>query len=80
VTSALQRFSLPYWDRYLTELIDVHANIDGYLTNYRRMHEAVLAADAESAEAVLRYHANWSVQLIRARVEKDNVHRPRRRS
>jgi DNA-binding GntR family transcriptional regulator len=80
VTLALERLSLPYWDRYLTELIDVHANIDGYLTNYRRMHEAVMAADAEAAAAIVRYHANWSVQLIRARVEKDNLRRSRRRS
>jgi DNA-binding GntR family transcriptional regulator len=80
VTSTLERLSLPYWDRYLTELIDVHANIDGYLTNYRRMHEAVMAADAESAAAIVRYHANWSVQLIRTSVVKDNVRRPTRRS
>jgi len=79
VTSTLERLSLPYWDRYLTELIDVHANIDGYLTNYRRMHEAVMAADAESAEAIVRYHANWSIQLIRASAEQGNVRRPRRK-
>ncbi|HVW70528.1 MAG TPA: FCD domain-containing protein [Steroidobacteraceae bacterium] len=79
VDAALLRLSLPYWDRYLAELIDVHANIDGYLTNYRRMHEAVMAGDAESAAAVIRYHANWSVRLIQDRVQKEEAQRPRRR-
>jgi len=79
LTMALAQFSLPYWDRYLTGLIDVHANIDGYLTNYRRMHEAVIAGDAESAEAIVRYHANWSIQLIRASAEQGDLRRPRRR-
>ncbi|MGH3579904.1 MAG: hypothetical protein ACRDU0_20405, partial [Mycobacterium sp.] len=45
--------------------IDVGANLSGYLDNYRRMHEAVLAGDAAAAAAILEYHADWSVRLIR---------------
>lgn len=64
VTTALERLGVSYWDRYLNNLIDVHANIDGYLENYRRMHEAVTAGDAEGAAAILRHHADWSITLI----------------
>jgi GntR family transcriptional regulator, rspAB operon transcriptional repressor len=70
VTATLECLGVPYWDRYLVELIDVHANIDGYLTNYRRMHEAVLSADGASARAVLHYHAAWSISLIRQASKK----------
>lgn len=79
VTPALERLGVPYWDRYLGELIDVHANIEGYLTNYRRMHEAVLAGDDEAAAAILDYHASWSVGLIRQRIETAGATKRRRR-
>jgi len=80
VTPALERLGVPYWDRYLAELIDVHANIEGYLTNYRRMHEAVMAKDGEAAAAVMHYHASWSVQLIRQHTEHEgHVKRGRRK-
>jgi len=79
VTPALERLGVPYWDRYLAELIDIHANIEGYLTNYRRMHEAVLAGDSEAAAAVMHYHADWSLQLIRQRTEREGSIKRRRR-
>lgn len=79
VTPALERLGVPYWDRYLAELIDIHANIEGYLTNYRRMHEAVMAKDGEAAAAIMHYHAGWSVQLIRQRSEQLGSTKPRRR-
>ena len=79
VTPALERLGVPYWDRYLAELIDVHANISGYLANYRRMHEAVMAGDGEAAAAVMHYHANWSIQLIRHRTEREGSIKRRRR-
>lgn len=66
VTLALECLGVPYWDRYLAKYIDVHANIDGYLNNYRRMHEAVMAGDGPAAGDVLRYHAKWSIDLIRS--------------
>jgi DNA-binding GntR family transcriptional regulator len=79
VTPALERLGVPYWDRYLADLIDIHANIEGYLTNYRRMHEAVMAGDGEAAAAVMHYHADWSIQLIRQRTERDGDVKRRRR-
>lgn len=65
LTLALETLGVPYWDRYLVELIDVHANIDGYLGNYRRIHESVMAGDGPAAAAIMHYHAHWSVKLIR---------------
>lgn len=79
VTPALERLGVPYWDRYLAEFIDIHANIDGYLTNYRRMHEAVMASDGEAAAAVMHYHASWSVLLIRQRTGHEGTIKRRRR-
>jgi len=78
VTPALERLSVPYWDRYLAELIDVHAHIEGYLNNYRRMHEAVMAGDGEAAAAIIRHHAHWSVQLIQHAAESSATTRRRR--
>jgi DNA-binding GntR family transcriptional regulator len=65
LTIVIDRLGVPYWDRYLVELIDVRAHVDGYLTNYRRMHEAVLAGDGPAASAVMHYHAAWSIELVR---------------
>jgi DNA-binding GntR family transcriptional regulator len=79
VTPALERLGVPYWDRYLADLIDIHANIEGYLTNYRRMHEAVMSGDGEAAAAVMHYHADWSIQLIRQRTEREGDIKRRRR-
>lgn len=63
VTEALERLGVPYWDRFLVKLIDVRANIAGYLANYRRMHEAVVAGDGPAAAAILQYHAAWSIEI-----------------
>jgi DNA-binding GntR family transcriptional regulator len=65
LTLAMECLGVAYWDRYLAKLIDVHANIDGYLNNYRRMHEAVMAGDGTGAGEVFRFHAAWSIELIR---------------
>jgi DNA-binding GntR family transcriptional regulator len=70
VTETLDRLGIPYWDRYLVQMIDVHANIKGYLQNYRRMHEAVMAGDGRSASAVLHFHAEWSVALVNAAADQ----------
>ncbi len=66
VTETLDRLGIPYWDRYLVQMIDVRANIDGYLRNYTRMHEAVMAGDARGATAIMYFHADWSVALVNA--------------
>lgn len=65
VSMALERLGTPYWDRYLADLIDVQGNIDGYVGNYRRMHEAVLAGDGAAAAVIMRFHAEWSIGLVR---------------
>jgi DNA-binding GntR family transcriptional regulator len=80
VSVAFDRLGLPYWDRYLVELIDVHANIKGYLANYRRMHEAVLAGDGPAAAAIVHYHADWSVGLIKQKAASSETPRSRRSS
>lgn len=81
LTVALETLGVPYWDRYLVELVDVRANINGYLTNYRRIHESVMAGDGPAAAAVMHYHANWSVKLVRegeARLAANSSSRRRR--
>lgn len=70
IDQALEQLGVPYWDRYLVELIDVHANLDGYLGNYRRMHEAVMAGDAGSAIATMHYHADWSIALVKKAADR----------
>ena len=42
LTLAVECMGVPYWDHYLVRLIDVRANIDRYLSNYRRLHESRL--------------------------------------
>jgi DNA-binding GntR family transcriptional regulator len=79
VTQAIDRLGVPYWDWYLAKAIDVHANLQGYLTNYRRMHEALMAGDGEAAAAIIRFHADWSIQLIRRGVALEGAPRRRRR-
>lgn len=79
VSLALERLGIPYWDRYLIDWIDVHANIEGYLTNYRRMHAAIMAGDGAAAGAILHFHANWSINLIqKAVIESPRARRKRR--
>ena len=81
VNLALERLGVPYWDRYLVELIDVHANMKGYQDNYRRMHEAVMFGDGLAASAVMKFHADWSVALIRqAEAAMPKTRRSRRSS
>lgn len=66
VAAILDRLGLAYWDRYLVQLIDVAANVDGYIVNYRRLHEAVMAGDGRGAAAIVHYHAEWSSALVNA--------------
>jgi DNA-binding GntR family transcriptional regulator len=79
VSETLDRLGIPYWDRYLVELIDVHANIDGYLRNYRRMHDAVMSGDGGGASAILHYHADWSVALANAAAARQEPKKRRRK-
>jgi len=76
----LERLGISYWDRYLAELVDVHANIDGYLNNYRRIHEAIISGDGRAANAVMHYHARWSINLIRQSTVRVSAARRRQRA
>lgn len=75
IDEMLERAGVAYWDRYLAQLIDVHANMDAYQTNYRRMHEAVLAGDGAAAAAIMHFHAAWSIRQVEIATAKP----PRRR-
>jgi DNA-binding GntR family transcriptional regulator len=77
VQEMMDRSGVAYWDRYLAQLIDVHGHIDGYLANYRRMHEAVMAGDSRAASAVMYYHADWSISLINASAAAQPIRRRR---
>ncbi len=66
VDEVLERLGISYWNRYLVQLIDVTAHVDRYIVNYRRMHEAVMAGDGLSAAAINQFHAEWSIELIKA--------------
>lgn len=79
VSEAMNRLAVPYWDRYLVEIIDVYANIDGYRSNYRRIHEAVMAGDGPAAIASFQFHAAWSVELsLKSDKARPKVRRPRK--
>jgi GntR family transcriptional regulator, rspAB operon transcriptional repressor len=70
INIALDRICVPYWDRYLVHVFDVDANRNRYVQTYRRMHDAVMSGDAESAFATFQYHARWSIATITAQEEK----------
>jgi DNA-binding GntR family transcriptional regulator len=64
INAAIRRLNLAYWERYLSEMIDVRGNLEKYRDNYRRIHDAVMAGDGSSAESALYFHADWSVALL----------------
>lgn len=80
VSLALERLGIPYWDRYLAQLIDVSSHIERYIWNYSRMHEAVLAGDGDAAASTMRFHAQWSISLVRETETRLAGARRRRRS
>ncbi len=77
---ALERLGTPYWDRYLAQLIDIRSNVEGYVANYRRMHEAVLAGDGGAAASIMSFHADWSIRLVRETQAGMNPGKARRRA
>jgi DNA-binding GntR family transcriptional regulator len=64
VDFVLRAVNVEYWNRLLAKAIDLRRHAPQYARNYRRMTDAVLAGDAESAETVMRYHADWCVSLL----------------
>lgn len=65
VDYALSFLNLDYWHRYLAEAIDLERHIPGYVANYLRLGDAVLAGDGPAAAAIVSYHVNWSMTLLR---------------
>jgi DNA-binding GntR family transcriptional regulator len=56
--------NLEYWNRFLAGTIDMRLHIPGYIANYNRMADAVLAGDARAAAAVMDSHVEWSIDLL----------------
>lgn len=60
--------NIEYWNRFLASTIDMKAAIPGYIANYNRMADAVLAGDSRAAGAIMDSHVEWSIsQLERSR-------------
>jgi len=63
-TFLLRAMNLEYWNRLLAEVIDLDRHIPGYVANYERLTDAVMAGDEASIDAVLNWHARWCIELI----------------
>lgn len=67
VDAVLRSVNIEYWNRGLAEAIDLTLHADHYVQNYQRLTDALIAGDADSAEAVMRYHGAWCVSLLEGR-------------
>lgn len=56
--------NIEYWNRFLADTIDLKANIPGYIANYHRLADAVLAGDWRAAGAIMESHVEWSIGLL----------------
>lgn len=56
--------NLEYWNRFLAGTIDMRLHIPGYIANYNRLADAVLAGDTRAAAAVMDSHVEWSIGLL----------------
>ena len=64
VDTLLRSINIEYWNRLLAVTIDLKVHAASYVRTYQRMTDAVLAADADSAETIMHYHARWCISLI----------------
>lgn len=64
VDFVLRAVNIEYWNRLLAAAIDMDRHTPGYVANYQRMTDAILAGDARSAEAVMLFHAQWCISLL----------------
>ena len=64
VSFLLRAVNLEYWNRLLAQAIDLDRHIPGYVKNYERLTDALLAGDQASVDAVLDWHARWCIGLI----------------
>lgn len=60
----LRAVNIEYWNRLLVGAIDLSVHAPLYVRNYQRMTDALLDGDGDSAEAVMRFHADWCVGLL----------------
>ena len=67
LNNVLSLLNIEYWNRVLAKQIDLTLHAKGYVTNYGRITDAVLAGDAPAAEAIMHYHAQWSTNLLKTR-------------
>lgn len=56
--------NIEYWNRFLADTIDLKASIPGYIANYHRLADAVLAGDWRAAGAIMESHVEWSIGLL----------------
>ncbi|HEY0943529.1 MAG TPA: GntR family transcriptional regulator [Steroidobacter sp.] len=56
--------NIEYWNRFLADTIDLKASIPGYIANYVRLADAVLAGDWRAAGAIMESHVEWSISLL----------------
>lgn len=64
VDFVLRALNIEYWNRLLAAAIDLETHAERYVSNYRRITDAVLAGDGRAAEAVMIHHADWCVSLL----------------
>lgn len=67
VDFVLGMMNLEYWNRFLAEAIDLTRYKAGYIANYTRLVDAILAGDWRAAEAIMTTHVEWSISLLRER-------------
>lgn len=65
VDFVLRAVNIEYWNRFLVQAIDLEVHAAKYVSNYQRMTDAVLAGDPATGEAVMRYHGDWCISLLR---------------
>lgn len=56
--------NLDYWHRFLASTLDMKTHIPGYIANYIRLGDAVLAGDVRAASAIMDSHTEWSINLL----------------
>lgn len=64
VDVVLRSVNIEYWNRLLVSAIDMRVHAPHYVRNYQRITDALLDGDADSAEAVMRFHTTWCASLL----------------
>lgn len=64
IDTVMRALNIEYWNRLLTEAIDLDRYAPDYVANYQRITDAILAGDSRSAEAIMLFHADWCASLL----------------